>query len=330
MNSQPKNYRKTPDVVLAKVAGLDGLAVNVGCVKRISQLEIESGSFQHLGVALNPEAKLALPAELIPRQESGRYSRRNSEGSTLIRRDLPKETRFDDWTIPVFGDYSKGTCSITAPIKLYPREHIPPQLTPIKCRHLTTLQSSDGPNYLIYFTVGDPIKVGDTNFDDELFRRLNLLRENVGDGTVFMHNDSVEELVRDVQVNWEILPAGHRQLVMDRVLDTMRNPTEDIRRVLQERMRLLESLRPSAFIRGTGGFNGYFGAQFGTFLLFENLRFGNAIYIILRDWQTLSQMSRTELLQAHRDEILRIEHRPGWELRIVELVETLRCEPIAA
>jgi hypothetical protein len=330
MNAQPKNYRKTPDVVLAKASGLQGLAMNVGCVKRITLNELKSGLFNHLGLVLKAGNQLALPAEVVPLQETGRYSRKNCLGETLIRRDLPKETRFDDRTIPIFGDYSRGTCTISVPVRFYPREHKPPQLTPIKIRLLTTVDAQEDRQFIIYFTAGDPMETADENFERELFRRLNLLRENVGDATVFGHGDSTEELMRDISVNWEILPAGHWQLLITQVLSSIRNPSESNRRVLEERMHLLRSLQPSALVRGTGGFDGYFGAQFGNFLVFENLRFGNAIYILHNNWEALSQLSRTELLESHRAEILRIEHRPGWENRLVNLVGFYRNPPIAA
>jgi len=70
------------------------------------------------------------------------------------------------------------------------------------------------------------------------------------------------------------------------------------------------------------------GAKFGDdFVVFENVRYGNALYIMFEQWQTLSQRSRIELLRSGvSDEFQRIEHREGWEDILKALVQEYRKE----
>ena len=76
---------------------------------------------------------------------------------------------------------------------------------------------------------------------------------------------------------------------------------------------------------GTTGFARYFGAKFGEdFVAFENIRYGNAIYIMRENWQTLSQKSRIELMTGRYEEVIRIEHRRGWGARLSSYVRAYR------
>ena len=51
------------------------------------------------------------------------------------------------------------------------------------------------------------------------------------------------------------------------------------------------------------------------FVVFENIRYGNAIYVMFEGWESLSRKSRIDLLKGSREGFERIEHRDGWEGR---------------
>src|SRR5918998_4277363 len=89
-------------------------------------------------------------------------------------------------------------------------------------------------------------------------------------------------------------------------------PSPEVQRRFEERYDLLEELRPVAFVNGTGGFSRYFGAKFADDLVvLENVEYGNAIYVMFDEWETLSKRSRTELLEGNTNGFVRIIHRPG-------------------
>jgi hypothetical protein len=62
----------------------------------------------------------------------------------------------------------------------------------------------------------------------------------------------------------------------------------------------LRALKPEKYIRGVGSFDGYIGAQFAEDLVvFENWRYGNALYILYESWEEISKRSRVDLLGDH-------------------------------
>jgi hypothetical protein len=69
----------------------------------------------------------------------------------------------------------------------------------------------------------------------------------------------------------------------------------------------------------------YFGVKFSDRLIaFENLEYGNAIYLLFEDWQELSRLSRTELLQRPGNLFYRIKHRFGWQTKLAQIVNGRR------
>ena len=68
------------------------------------------------------------------------------------------------------------------------------------------------------------------------------------------------------------------------------------------------------------GFRRYFGAQFQHDLVaFENVEYGNAIYVLKGDWAILSKLSRGELLKLNTG-VDRIVHFVGWEAKAARII----------
>lgn len=92
-----------------------------------------------------------------------------------------------------------------------------------------------------------------------------------------------------------------------------------------EGIAALSSLKPEVYVTGTDGFLRYFGAKFGEdFMVFENLNYGNAIYVLFEDWQDVSKRSRIDLLRGARDKFARIEHRESWCDTLEAMVDDYR------
>lgn len=85
--------------------------------------------------------------------------------------------------------------------------------------------------------------------------------------------------------------------------------------------RSQSDLGPRNFVAGTSGFSRYFGAQFADDLVvFENVSYGNAAYVMFDEWERLSQLSRVELL-ASDEHFVRVPHANSWERRLRELID---------
>ena len=108
------------------------------------------------------------------------------------------------------------------------------------------------------------------------------------------------------------------------ILAKFRAPSKELKEKLLDRYTFLEKLNPVAYISGTSGFQRYFGARFADNLVaFENLEYGNAIYVMFDDWEELSKLTRLELLKNRRGAgFERIVHRSGWKDMLEKLIKS--------
>jgi hypothetical protein len=98
-----------------------------------------------------------------------------------------------------------------------------------------------------------------------------------------------------------------------------------VRAEIEHRVNVISRLKPEALIAGTSGFSRYFGAKFADDLVvFENVRYGNALYVMYERWEELNRRSRVDLLKGPRDGFDRIEHRAEWEDRLAALLDRQR------
>jgi hypothetical protein len=104
----------------------------------------------------------------------------------------------------------------------------------------------------------------------------------------------------------------------------MADSDEATRKRIEERYDFFERLKPQAFIQGLGGFRRYFGAKFADDLVaFENMSYGNAVYVMFSDWQKQSRKTRTELLGSGRQgaDFVRVIHGSGWKNAVTRVIK---------
>ena len=69
----------------------------------------------------------------------------------------------------------------------------------------------------------------------------------------------------------------------------------------------------------------YFGAKFkDNLVVFENIEYGNAIYILFDNWMEISKMSRIEILQRKEKDFIRLPNRKNWEQVLRHNLDKLR------
>ena len=73
---------------------------------------------------------------------------------------------------------------------------------------------------------------------------------------------------------------------------------------------------------GISGLQRYFGAIIeDDLVVFENTRYGNAIYIMYNNWQELSTLSRIELMSGkYGSDFDRVVHTSKWEDKVKKLI----------
>jgi methyl coenzyme M reductase alpha subunit len=93
--------------------------------------------------------------------------------------------------------------------------------------------------------------------------------------------------------------------------------------IVAERVRLFSQLPVESYVRGSGSFGAYVGAKYADDLVvFENVNYGNALYVLYADWEDVSRRSRLDLLRGTNANFDRIVHGPSWEDNFLELIQT--------
>lgn len=295
-----------------------GPEVQVGLVKRITVADLELGIYAHLGLGIY-EGKLQIAREEVqPDPSVGIWAKRNLKGWLQKHKELPMEPYTIEYDIPHFGDWSKGSYTVSFERKRYPRTLHAPKLISIKIDQLA--QDINGAAFLIRFLSARPIRVGSRDWLHKLFFYANFFQESVGGFEVYSTAASIEDFLSTISVAWQIFPAGESQSLL-RIVGARANFTNEERKRLQYRLDVLARLNPKSFVVGTDGFQQYIGAIIrDDIVVFENAEYGNAIYVMNHQWELLTKMSRIDLMAMDDIRIARIVHTPGWEQRLFQEV----------
>lgn len=237
----------------------------------------------------------------------GPVSKRNVYGESIPQRHLPKETVYREACIQ---DWHGTYHYIDIPYKRYPRRYIKPL-----CEELT-VSAIKGELFLV------SRKLEHTQSNEKLNKHIiNLFLEYFGECEVL--NEKLESALLNKpirRVNWEILPEG--KYPWERIKERgMVSPRPKVALRQKHTFDFINQYNPSEITVGIGGFHGYIVFSFPNkeISVFEHLLYGNATYIFDMDWQTLSQLSKGEILHAGLEKA-RIVHREGWEHNIRKIL----------
>lgn len=315
-----KNFRSIPSAIEHKLNKIGEDDLRVACVKKIPESHIVDGIYEHLGLVIGSEG-VQFPKEIIPSKNNGKYSTINIVGKENVRKDLPMITKTFTNESPNFGDWSKGSHTNYINREVYLREYISPKLQTISIELLERCNTGDK-YYIFSFTVNEILNKKNSTFEYSLFHALNLLQENIGAVTIVPSDANMSDYLQTLNLNWEILPPGDSERNISRIVSGMHIKNIDVIKAIEERYSYLDKLKPIAFINGTSGFMRYFGAKFAEDLVvFENMNYGNAIYVMYENWEELSKRSRTELLSSDSLKFDRVIHDNNWKKKLKALVE---------
>lgn len=322
MGSWQKSFRRIPPRIEHKIKGCKSKALVVGCATKLSEEDVREGVYSHLGIRLE-NGKLLFPESVVPDVSAGSHSESNANGYEMVRRDLPMTTKTYSFDAPNFGDWSNGSHEVSWDRPVYQREFVPPAENEVKVELLGEEGQGIEKSYVFRFTVDQPLAIGSQVFEDELLRLLNLLQENVGAADVFPSNAKLEDYLRTIYVNWEILPPGEREENIAKITASVSRADEETRKRIADRYDFFEKMKPEVLIQGQGGFRRYFGAKFSDELVaFENMEYGNAVYVMCRDWEEASKRTKQELLASGLEgkDFFRVVHVKGWKGQVKEIV----------
>lgn len=318
-----KNLRKIPEEIFAKLKSFMTDDIAVGCALNFKAEDIAAGALIHLGIQLTGKA-LQVPENILPSPDQGRYSARNIDGFELKRKDLPMETRYHAVETPNWGRSGYGTHTVFLPHEAYPVEFHSPRELLISMRDLSPPSASSS-WFIIGFRVDETLSKKSPKFKNLLLDNLNLLQENVGACGVEPAEATLSEYMKSLHVSWEILPPGTREETIDRLFRG-RMTSPETREVAGDRHDFFASLKPKRLVFGSSGFRRYFGALLeDDLVVFENIEYGNAIYVLFDKWEDLSKRSRTDLLKGqYGTNFERVIHRSGWKGAVRKIVAARR------
>lgn len=315
-----RNIKRIPASIRGRLTAIEG-DVTVAVVKKIPLAAIEAGQYAHVGL-IPGESLSVTPKKVLPDPRQGRYSKLNRFGWVVVFRNRPKIWRSYSWETPNWGDPSKGYHTVDMDRRVYQRELHGPPLLEVHAEIMGQEEGKDGLLIVVRFAVDEVLSPGESGFHARLFFDLNLLQENVGVCDVFPSTATRHDYLQSVYVHWEILPPGSRETQVNTILGSNSRLTPRERKAFEERFDFLMSLKPVRTILGTSGFRRYFGAQFANDLVvFENVEYGNALYVMFSEWEELSRRSRTELLSAPSDGFVRIVHSRRWKTQLLRVFD---------
>ena len=290
-----------------------------GTEKKFSTKKDFDSFVENLGLVYDDNAKTYFG---IPPENLGKWSKWNIHGWIVVRRDLPKEERdLGGWTYPYFGDPSKGYGIAHRVVKCYPKEK----------RYGEQIQASvrareeDGKVSAICVVEKKFAPSVDPDSRAVLYA-ASLARHWFDRADVLELADTGAIKLPTSTLDWEVFPPGTTD--DDKKFLAAKLGTKVDPKVVAEatsRLTEVKKLGPQQMLIGTSGMERYLGFKFeDDFVVFENIRHGNALYILQENWKDLSKLSRTELLKNHSSEILRIIHKDGWEKKLEHAVNLRR------
>ena len=319
MKRKNQHFRKTPDYIIQSLQRINSQHIVVASIFSVNKSDLANGALEQIGITSSEQ----LPKTLTPDMLSGLYARRNRNGFYHIRKDLPKTYKTYCWSAPNFGDSSKGYHDVFYTREVYQRDFEAPRDWDI---NLSILKENNL-SICIKATISTVLNRDHSGFHNDLFFASNLLQEQFGHCCVLDAQLSDEEFVKQSIVEWEIFPPGTLPQQLSKIFSHRQNIPEDRQKEIKERFEVIKKLNPSEFIRGIGLNARYFGAKFGeNIVAFENIEYGNAIYILFDNWEEISKMSRIDILKRHERDFIRIPHRKGWEKTLELHIKRLRMD----
>ncbi|MET4235556.1 hypothetical protein ABIA85_008867 [Bradyrhizobium sp. LA6.10] len=311
-----RNLQKIPEELLAQARAFGSDILFVGITKTLAPNEIEQTPLRQLGI---PQAEGEV-SEIIPADDMGKYSRRNKHGWEVVRDDLPKITKTQYWESPNFGDASRyGTHTHYWTREVYQREIHEPRFYSIQAK---TVKVNAAGDRVVLIRLKQEISRTSRTFEDELLFMLNLLQENCGGAEVVSSETAEADYIRTINLDWEVFPPGNAGEVIER-LTGGRSADMALRGKVEERVQLFSRLTPVAYLKGAAGFGSYIGAKYADDLVvFENVNYGNALYVLYDNWEDVSKRSRLDLLKGTDARFDRLPHRTGWDEAFEKLLRS--------
>ncbi len=284
------------------------------------RINIGLTDLQRFGAKLNAigfTADLNIGETVLP-SVLGPVTRFNAEGKNIIRRDLPKETVFRQiewhWTERHGDREVEQTDFRYVPYERYPRDFVPPPSVEMQ------IAADSAGNKLL---VADAFDYAATNHQ-AIIHSINVVLEIFGECEILTEDLQPIAPLAASRLNWEILPKGAHpwERIKKNIAPIVERAKKGNQGVILRRLAFMHQAVPELIAQGRGGFSGYvvFGFPRKNLYVLESLYYGNATCVFRENWETLSQLTKAEILSGNL-QTARIVHQPGWEKEVRRLLD---------
>ncbi len=299
----------------SKIQNVDKFLVEFKKDENIYVVFDDIDSFKDRLIKIGFSDSLPLGEKILPSSLYGNVSDFNANGKYEKLRDLPKETYYktQSATIKAFGKYD---VYIT---KQQPYQKFQVGLTEIAPSSELSILQDDNTEKIV---TSDILIFNDDN--KKLIKHtINLFLELFGECHIVDDEFLSRQKTKITKVSWKLLPQGiiPWSKLKESLVDLLDNTNVESKEDTLRRFEYLNSFSPDFMAIGNGGFNDYvvFGFTDRDFYLLENSFAGNATYIFNKDWKTLSQLSKAEILAENLQEH-RLIHRKHWKHSIKKIL----------
>lgn len=292
---------------LTKVLKKSGAARNVRFAIAIEKLD------KKYLLQLGFDEALNIGDYLIP-SALGKFTHFNVNGRMIVRKDLPMEPE----SVMFYGSSRDWHGGIhhgikTRTVKKYPREQIPAPSEAIQIIEINgkKLVSSSELNLE---DIDDTRNIHVTNLMLECFSTFEIF------------DIDKQQIVGPTlkRLQWDILPKG--EYPWDKSKPIIDKATEQIeekdKKVIEHRMKIISRRSPDFLAIGRAGFNGYvvYGFRHKDIYVLESIHLDNATYVFNSDWEALSQLSKSEIINSNLPHN-RIIHNGKWSVAVGRAID---------
>lgn len=252
---------------------------------------------------------------LIP-SAIGKYTAFNTNGDVKVRKDLPMEPESvmfygasRDW----HGGIHYGIKTRT--IDKYPREYIP---APSETLEIITINGKP------YISSPELNLIGAD--EKRNIHVTNVMLECFSEFEIFDTEKSQIIGPKLKRLQWDVLPPG--EYPWEKSKSIIHKATENLdekeKEVIEHRMRVISRRSPDFLATGRAGFNGYFvyGFKDKDVYVLESIHLDNATYIFNSNWEALSQLTKSEIINSaipHK----RIIHNGKWSVEVGRAIDQI-------
>lgn len=294
--------------MIRSLSAYENIISKLGSFRVVVEAPADENFLKELGFEVPPnEGDSIIPAS------RGRFSEFNANGKVIIRKDLPKISHsrmlwgsWNDW----HGNPHSGV-KIQS-IKIYPRERVlPPN------EYIFLVRGEEG------FLCSSRILSLEADGQDAVIHIINLFLELFGRLNIVGPNLEQTKALQVRKLHWRVLPPGEFPFARAKqeLVNYVAALEENERPVVEDRIKTITKFVPDFVAVGLGGFKDYivFGFSEKDIYILESPSLGNATYVFNRDWQSISLLTKKEILDGSLHEN-RLIHNHRWARGIRDVI----------